>query len=152
MNRKDMVGKVHNAVYQQCQRRGYATPVDVLMDIGVLDKKKHEDWRRGRVPFLEAVCNGNLNKLAAILKEMRSYADKHGLKASVTDYRQYGSKKRKLRFSKSNNPYLEKTYSTHYVDKKKTQELKAEAEAKRLKAEAMKQSETKNEENPIEES
>lgn len=39
MNRKDMVGKVHNAVYQQCQRRGYATPVDVLMDIGVLDKK-----------------------------------------------------------------------------------------------------------------
>lgn len=24
---------------EQCKRRGYAAPVDVLMDIGVLDKK-----------------------------------------------------------------------------------------------------------------
>ena len=40
MNDKELIGKVHSAVYHQCQRRGYAAPVDVLMEIGVLPKQK----------------------------------------------------------------------------------------------------------------
>lgn len=36
MTEKELIGKVHSAVYHQCQRRGYATPVDVLMEVGVL--------------------------------------------------------------------------------------------------------------------
>ena len=55
MTEKELIGKVHSAVYHQCQRRGYATPVDVLMEIGVLPKQKYEDWRFGRVRYLEAV-------------------------------------------------------------------------------------------------
>ena len=31
MTEKELIGKVHSAVYHQCQRRGYAAPVDVLM-------------------------------------------------------------------------------------------------------------------------
>ncbi len=38
MNDKELIGKVHSAVNHQCQRRGYAAPVDVLMEIGVLPK------------------------------------------------------------------------------------------------------------------
>ena len=49
MNEKELIGKVHSPVYHQCQRRGYAAPVDVLMDIGVLPKQKYEDWRFGKV-------------------------------------------------------------------------------------------------------
>ena len=45
MNEKELIGKVHSSVYHQCQRRGYAAPVDVLMDIGVLPKQKYEDWK-----------------------------------------------------------------------------------------------------------
>lgn len=30
---KELIGKVHSAVYHQCQQRGYAAPVDVLMDV-----------------------------------------------------------------------------------------------------------------------
>ena len=41
MNDKELIGAVHSAMYQQCQRWGYAAPVDVLMDIGVLPKKKY---------------------------------------------------------------------------------------------------------------
>ena len=47
-------------MYRQCRSRGYATVVDVLMDIGVLDKAKYEDWRFGRIPYLERVCTINL--------------------------------------------------------------------------------------------
>ena len=46
MKDSELVGKVHSAVYHQCQRRGYAAPVDVLMEIGVLQKQKYEDFRR----------------------------------------------------------------------------------------------------------
>ena len=57
MTEKELIGKVHSAVYHQCQRRGYATPVDVLMEIGVLPKQKYEDWRFGRIDYLERVYN-----------------------------------------------------------------------------------------------
>ena len=102
-------------MYRQCKSRGFAAPVDVLMDIGVLDKKKYNDWRHGRVPYLEAVCTVNLHKLSEIMKVVRAYAAANGLKPSFTDYRQVGSKDRKLRFSKSGNPAIEKAYATHYV-------------------------------------
>ena len=47
--------KAHAAVYHQCQRRGYAAPVEVLMEIGVLPKQKYEEWRFGKIPYLEQV-------------------------------------------------------------------------------------------------
>ena len=102
-------------MYRQCKSRGFAAPVDVLMDIGVLDKKKYDDWRHGCVPYLEAVCSVNLHKLSEIMNVVRAYAAANGLKPSFTDYRQVGSKDRKLRFSKSGNPAIDKVYATHYV-------------------------------------
>ena len=80
MNDGELIGKVHSAMYHQCQNQGYAAPVDVLMDIGVLPKQKYEDWRFGRVPYLEAVCTVNLRKLSFIMHQMRVYAQKAGLK------------------------------------------------------------------------
>lgn len=45
MKDSELIGKVHNAVYQQCKNRGYAAAVDVLVDVGVLTKGKAEEWR-----------------------------------------------------------------------------------------------------------
>ena len=47
MKDRELPGKVHSSVYRQCQRRGYAAPVDVLMEVGVLAKQKYEDRRSG---------------------------------------------------------------------------------------------------------
>ncbi len=66
MNEKELIGKVHSSIYHQCQQRGYATPVDVLMDIGVLPKQKYEDRRFGRVDYPERVCTVNPRKLSFI--------------------------------------------------------------------------------------
>ena len=109
---------IRSSMTEQCKRRGYAAPVDVMMDIGVLDKKKYEDWRFGRVEYLERVCNTNLHKLSEIMKAIRICAKDLDLKPSYTDYRQWGAKARKLRFSKSGNPGIEKNYATHYCIKK----------------------------------
>ena len=128
MNNGDLIGKVHSSVYHQCQKRGYATPVDVLMEIGVLSKSKYEDWRFGRVSYLEAVCTVNLSKLSFIMKQIRVYAKKSNLQPSFCYYKQWGLKKKNgqgrapvipLRFSKYGNAEIERQYATHYVVKKR---------------------------------
>ena len=82
MSESELIGKVHSAVYHQCQQRGYAAPVDVLIDVGVLPKQKYEDWRYGKVPYLEQVCTCNLKKLSFIMSQIRKYAAKSNLKPS----------------------------------------------------------------------
>ena len=143
MNNADLIPKVHNAMYQQCQKRGYAAPVDVLIDIGVLSKNRYEDWRYGRVAYLESVCTVNLSKLSFIMKQIRTYAKEAGLKPSFCYYKQWGTKKKtgqghrpvvQLRFSKSGNPEIEKSYATHYVDPVRTAQLKAERAEKQATA------------------
>ena len=113
---KDMPSRIVDAMYRQIHSQGYAAPVDVLMDIGVLEKKKYDDWRAGRVPFLEAVCTAHLHKLSEMMKEIRSYAARAGLKPSVSSYKHKG---KPLRFSKTGNQKIEEAYATHYVMEEK---------------------------------
>ena len=135
MNDKELIGKVHSAMYHQCRDRGYAAPVDMLLDMGVLPKAKYEDWRFGRVDYLERVCTVNLRKLSRIMHEMRVYAQKNGLKPSFCYYKRWGIKKKNgqghkpvipLRFSKSGAPEIERWYATHFVDTRRVAELKME--------------------------
>ena len=135
MNNKEMVVKIHSSMYQQLKKRGYATPVDVLMDLEILSKKDYELWRDGKIPYLEKSCNINLKKLSTILHEMRVYAKKSNLKPSYTVYKQWAVKKRngqgrkpviKLRFSKSGSDDIEKWYAIHFVDMRIMEDLKEE--------------------------
>lgn len=127
MNTEQLRQKTAAAVRRQCGERGYAAPVDVLMEIGVLTKQKYEDWRFGRIPFLEAACTANLHELSEVMHTIRSIAVKDGLKKSVSAYKKWGKgKKTDLRFSKSRNPNIERGYATHYVDTARVAELKAQ--------------------------
>lgn len=137
----ELIGKVHNSVYQQCRKRGYTAPVDVLMDVGILQKQKYEEWRFGKIPYLEAVCNCNLRQLSFLMKQIRCYADKTGLKPSFCYYKRWGTKKRNgqghkpvypLRFSKSGKAEIEKAYATHYVDSIRIAALKERQEKKQI--------------------
>ena len=134
MTEKELIGKVHSSVYHQCQKRGYAAPVDVLMEVGVLSKDKYEEWRFGRINYLEKVCSCNLRQLSFIMRQIRSYSQKAGYKPSYTYYKRWGVKKKdgvrktiSLRFSKNGNPEIEKAYATHYVDLQRTAQLKKES-------------------------
>lgn len=125
---------VRGAMYRQCRDRGYAAPVDALIEIGALPKAKYEDWRFGRVDYLERVCTLNLRQLSLVLREMASCAKERGLKPSYSCYKKWGIKKKfgqkrpviELRFSKSSDPNVERAYATHYVDSARVEELKSE--------------------------
>jgi len=132
VNESELIEKVHSSVGQQCQKRGYAAPVDVLMETGVLPKQKYEQWRYGKVPYLEDACTCNLRQLSFIMKQMRACAEKAGYKPSFCYYKRWGMKKQSgqgavpLRFSKSGKPEIERAYATHFVDLARTEELKAQ--------------------------
>lgn len=133
INRGEITGKVHNSMYQQWKRRGYAAPVDTLIDCGILYKKSYEEWRYGKVLYLEKCCTVNLKMLSYILHEMRAFAEKNNWKASFCYYKRWGLKKKNgqghkpvipLRFSKSGSVDIEKQYSTHFVDAEQIKKLK----------------------------
>lgn len=132
MNNGEIVGKIHNSMYQQIQKNGMASPVQVLMDLSILSKEDYERWRFGKVDYLERVCKGNLSKLSLIMREIRLYAAKNNLKASWTFYKQWGLKNlphaKKLRFSKSGGEGIEKAYATHYIDPVRISELKQQSQ------------------------
>jgi len=128
MNNGEIIGQVHNSIYHQIQKTGMAVPVQVLMDLGVLSASDYENWRNGRVDYLERVCKVNLHKLAFIMKEVRAYARKNNLKPSWTFYKQWGRKGKKpsvkLRFSKSGDENIERNYATHYISPERMSALK----------------------------
>lgn len=134
MGDSELIARVRNSMRRQCQERGYATPVDTLIEIKALPEKKHLAWRYGQVPYLEKVCDLNLRELNVVLREMSSYAAYKGWKPSWCCYKQWGAKKEfghkrpvvPLRFSKSGNPDLERRYAIHYIDHERIAELKVQ--------------------------
>ena len=116
MNRNELKKKVRVIAGTLLYKKGYISPVDLLMDVGYLTSESYEDWRRGRVPYLEKVCQANLRKLSTIMRELKKYANEKDLKPSWTDYNKWGKgKKIRLRFSESGKEYIEKAYATHYL-------------------------------------
>jgi hypothetical protein len=92
------------------------TPVDVLIGMGVLRSDRLNDWRCGRVPYLERVIGCNLTRLSRLLRILRFHVHDLHLKPSATVYMRYGKgPKRRLRFSKTGDAGIETAYSTHFV-------------------------------------
>ena len=129
MDNKNLKGQVYNAMYQNLLKKGWVAPVDILLGMGVLSQADYENWRFGRIDFLERVCKANLRQLSRIMHEARVYAMQHGLKNSWTCYHQWGKhKERRLRFSKSGDEKIEHSYATHFVDAKRIADIKAARE------------------------
>jgi hypothetical protein len=111
--------RVVRAVNELLSAGPVIAPVDVFVRMQLLRAKDLEDWRFGRVPYLERVIQCNLEKAERILRLLRLHAEARGLKPSRTFYRRWGKgRKQELRFSKFGLPRLEELYATHFVNLK----------------------------------
>jgi hypothetical protein len=114
--KKDKYYKVTAAVDRLLKESHVVAPVEVFMQMGNLTKEDYENWRLGRILYLERVIQGSLSKANRILHILRLHAQERGLYPSLTVYHKWGNgQKIRLRFSKSGNPAIEELYSTHYV-------------------------------------
>jgi hypothetical protein len=108
--------KIVRAVAAILQNGKVVAPVDVLVKMDLLAPGRLEDWRRGRVPYLEKVINCNLTRLSRLLRILRFHAHDLRLVPSTTVYMKWGKgPKRRLRFTKTGDSKLEEAYSRHFV-------------------------------------
>jgi hypothetical protein len=108
--------RIERAVATALKTSKVVTPIDVLVGMQLLKRTDVEDWRRGRVAYLERVINCNLTRLSRLLRILRFHAHDLNLVPSTTDYRRHGKgPKHRLRFTKTGNPRLEVAYATHFV-------------------------------------
>ncbi len=89
--------------------------VDILIGLGWLPPPRLEEWRQGRVDYLELVTQANLGKLSRAMKFFRSWARAQGLVPREAVYVARARSRRPLQFSKSGDPDLERAYRTHWV-------------------------------------
>ena|SRR5690625_4829726 len=116
MNREKIKKRVQQHAQTLLYKKGYISPVDLFIEMGWLTDEKVKQWRFRKIAYLERVATANLGKLNFALRTLKKFADEHQLKASMTDYKSWGKgAKRRLKFSKTGNPYMEKMYATHYV-------------------------------------
>ncbi len=112
-------------------RRQYVSAIDVLSGAGMLTTTHLDAWRKGRVDFLERVIQGNLKKISLSMKAFRKWAADRGLKPSETRYvRRTRGGTLDLRFSKSGDPGIERSYRTHYVSPVLSERKKQQLEEK----------------------
>ena len=121
MNRQELRVKVRRAVDELVLEKGVVSPLDVFLRLGKITPKLVEEWRFGRVAYLERVLYGNLSQFSYIMSTIRVKARELDLNQSYTSYARCGKGPRQpLRFSKSSDPKIERYYATHFVmDKKK---------------------------------
>jgi hypothetical protein len=115
-NQSKLESRVRRAAEAALSRQKYVSAIDVLCGMGLLATPHVDDWRRGRVDFLERVIQANLSKISSSMAIFRRWAGEKGLKPSETGYvRHTRSGTMALQFSKSGDPGIEKSYRTHYV-------------------------------------
>jgi hypothetical protein len=108
--------RVVQAAEAALQKQQFVSPIAVLLGIGRLAPSHVEQWRQGRIGYLEELVQGNLHKIVDILRTFRQWALAKGLQPSETRYMRHGrGGAQELRFSASGNPEIERLYRTHYV-------------------------------------
>lgn len=116
MNKDELLKKTALATDRLLKSKGYIAFVDLFIEMGYLSKKDYEEWRMKRVKNLESVIAINLQSINAIMKEVCKNSKNGHLKESYTGYHKWGKGKSiQLQFSKTNDPRLEKVYSTHFL-------------------------------------
>jgi len=131
MNNKDLEKKVKQVVSELSYLKGYVSSVDVLLKIGYITQNDYQNWRLGKIEYLEKVCETNLHKLSTVNKFIRKFAAEWNLEASWTGYNKYGKgPKKRLIFSKTRDSKIEYAYATHYLNKNRMIELKREKQLK----------------------
>ena len=63
MNNIDLEKKIKSLVHSLRYEKGSVCAVDILFRLDYLSKKDYEDWRFGKVDYLEKVCKANLSRL-----------------------------------------------------------------------------------------
>lgn len=113
--RQRLEQRVVRAAEAALAERNVVAAIDVLVGLGWLTPRRVDEWRQGRVAYLEAAVEAGLGKISASMRLFHQWAQARGLRPSETAYLARSRDRRPLRFSKSGDPAIERAYRTHWV-------------------------------------
>src|SRR5437867_12511682 len=101
MAKYDLGERVAAAAERALNNQKNVSAIDVLMGMGLLQRWHLEQWRQGRVPYLEQGIQCHPQKLSDSLRLFRLWAESHGLKPGETEYTMqgHGGERRPLQFT-----------------------------------------------------
>lgn len=114
-NPRPLADRVIEAAEASLAAQHSVSAIDVLVGIRWLDAGAVKLWQQGRMECLEAAIQTNPARIAEAMTLFRSWATAKGLVASEADYVARTPQRQTLRFSRSGDPALERSYRTHWV-------------------------------------
>lgn len=108
--------RISRAVAAILDRSDVVMPIEVFQEMNLLEAEDVQNWRRGRIPYLEKVIRCNLSAAGRILRILRMHAHDLNLRPSFTAYHHWGKgAKVPLQFSKNGLAAVEESYSRHFI-------------------------------------
>jgi hypothetical protein len=91
------------------------SPLEVLAQIGWLPWGLVDDWRRGRVDYLERAASVHADRLATALEYLRRWAAREGLEPNEVAYVAATRDRQLLRFTADGGQAAERAWRTHWI-------------------------------------
>ena len=108
--------RIVKATADLLRERGFVAPIELFIRMELLSPESVEDWRRGRIPYLERVIQCNLSKASRILRILRMHAHDLDLKPMLTVYKRWTKRPHTLlQFSKTGDRAVEDAYARHFL-------------------------------------
>jgi hypothetical protein len=116
--------RIVKATEDLLREKGFVAPVDLFIRMALLSRESVEDWRRGRIPYLERLICCNLSKASRILRILQMHAHDLDLKPVPTVYKRWTKGPRTLLwFSKTGDRHVEAAYARHFFSPSKETHL-----------------------------
>jgi hypothetical protein len=108
--------RIVKATEDQLREKGFVAPIELFTRMDLLSPASVENWRRGRIPYLERAIQCNLSKANRILRILRMHAHDLDLKPVPTIYKRWTKGARTLlQFSKAGDRAVEEVYARHFL-------------------------------------
>jgi hypothetical protein len=114
-SRSKLEGRVVAAAEAALARSRSVAPVDVLMGLGWLPGRRVDEWRQGRLAYLEEALTTRPDRPASVLATLRRWAEERGLRPEEMPYVAATRGRGELRFSRSGEEETERAYRTHWI-------------------------------------
>ena len=118
MARKDrgtLAERIASAAEAALAAQDYVCCIDVMERIGWLYPGAASDWRVGRIECLEDAVQSNPSRISEAMRLFQTWAEAKGLIANETQYLARTPQRQTLRFSRSGDAAIERSYRTHWV-------------------------------------
>src|SRR5262244_862948 len=112
--------RIVKATEDLLREKGFVAPIELFIRMDLLSPSSVENWRRGRIPYLERAIQCNLSKANRILRILRMHAHDLDLKPVPTVYKRWTRGPRTLLdFSKTGDRAVEEAYARHFLSPEK---------------------------------